>query len=79
VQAVKFTPDGKTLVSSSHDGTIRLWNPDWERARQVIALGRPNQRIVIDLDRSGKYLIAAGESPVIYVLRLPGDDKQDLP
>jgi WD40 repeat protein len=70
VLSLRFTPDGKTLVSSSHDGTIRLWNPDWERARQIIALGPANQRLVMDLDPSGQYLLAAGDSPLIYVLRL---------
>jgi len=79
VQSLKFTPDGKTLISSSHDGTIRLWNPDWERATQIIALGPANQRLVMDLDPSGKYLFAAGDSPVIYVLRLTIDGNRAPP
>jgi hypothetical protein len=32
-----------------------LWNPDWERAKQLIALGPANQRLVMDLDPSGEY------------------------
>jgi WD40 repeat protein len=73
--SLKFTPDGKTLVSSAHDGTIRLWNPEWERAREVIALGPEKRPLKIDLDPSGKYLIAGGYSPVIFVLRLPEKDR----
>ena len=70
VQSLKFTPDGKTLVPSGHDGLIRLWNPEVERAREVISVGPANQRLVMDLDPSGRYVIAAGHGPLIYVLRL---------
>ncbi len=70
VQSLKFTPDGKTLVSSGHDGMIRLWNPEFERAREVIPLGPPMQRLTMDLDASGHYVFAAGQGPLIYVLRL---------
>ena len=58
VKSLKFTPDGKRLISSGDDGTIRVWNPDWERAKHVIPLGPANQRLVMDIDPSGKYLIA---------------------
>jgi WD40 repeat protein/serine/threonine protein kinase len=79
VQSLKFTPDGKTLISCGQDSTIRLWNPDWERARQVIYLGPPNQRLVMDLDPSGQYLLVGGHSPVICVLRLPADGNRAAP
>jgi WD40 repeat protein/serine/threonine protein kinase len=79
VQSLKFTPDGKTLISCGQDGTVRLWNPDRERARQVIYLGPPNQRLAMDLDPSGQYLLVAGHSPVIAVLRLPRDGNQAPP
>jgi WD40 repeat protein len=73
--SLKFSPDGKTLVSSAHDGTIRLWNPEWERARGVIPLGPEKRALKIDPDPSGKYLIAGGYSPVIFVLRLLEKDR----
>jgi WD40 repeat protein len=76
VQSLRFTPDGKMLLSSGHDGVIRLWNPDFERAREVIPLGPANQRLVMDLDPSGRYVIAAGHGPPIYILRLPPTDEK---
>ena len=74
IRALKFTPDGKTLVSSGNDGVIRLWNPENVRAREVIPIGPANRSLTFDLDPSGKYLFAGGQSPVIFVLRLPPAD-----
>jgi WD40 repeat protein len=71
IDALKFTPDGKTLVSSGDDGTLRLWNPEHPRAREIISLGPANRPLVFDLDPSGKYLFAAGQAPVIFILRRP--------
>jgi WD40 repeat protein len=71
VNTLRFTPDGKTLVSSSDDGTIRVWDPGVPRAlRDVISVGPAKRRLVIDLDPSGEYVFASGAAPVIYVLKL---------
>jgi WD40 repeat protein len=73
VRTLRFTPDGKTLVSAGEDGVIRLWSPERERALQeAIPLGPEGRPLRIDLDPTGKYLIAGGHAPVIFVLRLPG-------
>ncbi len=74
VTSLKFTPDGKTLVSSHHDGTLRIWSGGDERS-QVIHLGPENRALTFDIDPSGQYLVAAGHSPLIFVLRLPKVDK----
>ena len=70
VESLRFAADGKTLISAAWDGSIRLWNPDWERARQIIGLGPANQRLVMNMDALGKYLIVGGHTPVIFVLRM---------
>lgn len=43
VNAVAYTQDGKTLVTASDDGTVRLWaaTPGGARERQVIQVGAP--------------------------------------
>jgi WD40 repeat protein len=72
VHSLKYTPGGETLVSSGEDGTVRVWNPERERALDVFTLGPSNGRMVMDIDPSGKYLLATGEDTLIYILRLPG-------
>ncbi|MCE9528743.1 MAG: protein kinase, partial [Planctomycetales bacterium] len=73
VSWMKFTPDGQALITSGSDGTIRLWDLENPRARDVIALGPANHSLVCELDASGKYLFAIGDSTGIFVLRLPGE------
>ncbi len=71
VSWMNFTPDGQTLITSGGDGTIRLWDLENPRAIEVIALGPANHPLVCELDASGKYLFAIGDSTAIFVLRLP--------
>ncbi len=70
VQQVAFTPDGKTIISSSDDGTIRLWNPESSRAREVIPVGPPGFPLRFKTDPSGRYLFAYGASPLVFILRI---------
>jgi WD40 repeat protein len=71
ITRLAFTPDGRALVSSGVDGTIRVWAPEQPRAVEVIPLGPPSKPITFDLDPSGKYLFAAGQTPLVFIVRLP--------
>ena len=81
IQGLRFTRDGKQLVSSALDGMIRIWNPEHERATDVIPLGPANHRLVFDLDPSSRFIIAAGDTQLIYVLKLsrPPEDAAKPP
>ncbi len=75
IRRLMFTPDGRTLVSAGSDGTLRLWDPETPRAREVIPVGPAKGLLTFDLDPSGKYLFVAGQSPLIFILRLPDAEK----
>lgn len=71
VTTMRFTPDNKKLITSSEDATLRIWNIASPRAQQhTITLGSEKQRVIFDLDPSGQYLFATGDSPVVFVLHL---------
>jgi WD40 repeat protein len=75
VNTLRFAPDGQSLVSSSHDGTIRVWSPRQERVlKELIELGPSRRPLTIELNPSGQYLFATGESPLVFILRLKQSD-----
>ncbi len=44
--------------------------------RELILLGPAKGHLIFDLDATGKYLFAGGQSPVIFILRLPEEDNR---
>ncbi len=74
VSSLKFTPDGRTLLSTGNDGVIQVRNPEHELPRAMIPVGPAGPAVVFDLDASGQYLFASGPTNVIYVHRLPLED-----
>src|SRR5262245_36962735 len=66
VLSVRFTPDGKTLVTgSSSDKTIKLWDVATGQERATLH-GHPFRVDCLDVSRDGKLLISGG----INLLRL---------
>lgn len=45
VESVAFSPDGKLLISASHDGTVRLWDVAARKELERITPAKPVQRI----------------------------------
>jgi WD40 repeat protein len=72
IDAVAYSPDGLTLVSTSHDGTIRFWNPsDGKQTGDVKLNAQPlycvawradgKQVAVGSFDRSVRFIDVAGK------------------
>lgn len=59
VQAVAFSPDGKTLASGSDDHTVRLWDVAGERAVAVLD-DYPDKVGAVAFSPDGKILAAGG-------------------
>ena len=72
IHQLRYTPDGKTLLSCGPDAIIHVRNADQAAPRAVIPVGPVSiSGVMFDLDASGQFLFAAGPSPLIYVHRLP--------
>ena len=74
VNAVRYAPDGRTLVTAGNDGTIRQWDAGSGRQLQVIADAGYDHLVAVSPD--GKALASAARDrakpPVIRVWDLPG-------
>jgi len=71
IEAFAFNPDGRTIVTSSRDKTIRLWNlRELSNIEPVLSLEYPNQSVVFSSDGNS---ILVGCSRSIYQWNLQGE------
>jgi WD40 repeat protein/DNA-binding winged helix-turn-helix (wHTH) protein len=82
--AVAFTPDGKSLVSSSDDGTVRLW--PLSRAagltQRILMKDEAGTRLGrgVEIDPAGKWaLVSARFGARVLVVPLEGGDPRRMP
>jgi len=78
VTAVAFSPDGKRIVTTSEDNTLRLW--ETEAGQEVLTLkGHTNIVRSVAFSRDGKRIISGGWDKTVRVWDAspPGEDPPD--
>jgi WD40 repeat protein len=71
IWSLVWSPDGQSLVSSSSDGTICLWNPQKTSLLRTIRVCPPGgviKQVVYFPD--GRHVATANTNGTLYVLRL---------
>jgi WD40 repeat protein len=69
-----FSPDGKTLLSATEEGTLQLWNHETNALRRLELPAPRNNRDPVDarFSKDGKWLVVGGEwFPRPYIVELP--------
>lgn len=69
VNDVKVNPKGNTIVSCSHDNTIRLWNNTVEGHSQVIKKHTSSVRS-LSISHNGELLLSGSNDKTLMVHRI---------
>jgi len=73
ISAVCFTPDGKRIINSSADGTIRLRSV--ESGETLLVLHEPSDHVEdIDVSLDGKRILAAGQKGALRIWEAGGSN-----
>src|SRR5439155_13862918 len=76
VVGLAFSPDGKTLASSSNDATVKLWNLTVQQEVATLP-GAPFTRLLFSPD--GNTLAAAGSDGIVRLWRAAPFAQTDAP
>ena len=74
VTSINFSPDGQLIVSSGHDGTIKIWTiagklqHEWEADRNGV---------MVKISPDGQNLVSAGKDGIIKVWSLTGKQQHE--
>jgi WD40 repeat protein len=79
IQTVAFTPDGKTLLSASGDGTLRAWPLQGEGSRESrVLLRAPMALPDLAVDPAGTQAVVSGARGHLFVVPLSGRPAREL-
>ena len=74
VTALRFTPDGKLLVSGSQDKTVRLWDPATGQPVGPVLTGPTEMVSSLDISPDGRWLAADSADGTVYLWDLAVGD-----
>jgi hypothetical protein len=77
IQAVRFSPDGRTLASGSHDRSVRLWEVSTGQERHCF-LGHRHSVFALDFSRDGRRLASAGMDATALIWDVTGQSEGTL-
>ena len=66
VFGARFTPDGRTLVTTGADSSVILWDVRRASARETLS-GQPGRVLTPQITRDGRTLYTAGPGAAVFV------------
>jgi WD40 repeat protein/serine/threonine protein kinase len=71
VSGIAFSPDGRTLASVGHDGTLRLWDTEKAEPRATIR-GHTGSILALAFSPDGNTLATMNDDRIISIWEMPG-------